>query len=80
METATIEERFIGFIAVETTTAEELTDYLLKKFDILGLTLANCRGQSYDNGSNMRGIHNGVQRRILNLNPLAFFVPCGSYS
>jgi hypothetical protein len=80
METATIEEHFIGFVAVETTTAEDLTDYLLKELEKLGLTLADCRGQSYDNGSNMRGVHNGVQRKILNLNPLAFFVPCGSHS
>lgn len=28
----------------------------------------------------MRGVRNGVQQKILNLNPLAFFVPCGSHS
>ncbi|XP_025421456.1 uncharacterized protein LOC112691424 [Sipha flava] len=43
METATIEEHFIGFVAVETTTAEDLTDYLLKELENLGLTLADCR-------------------------------------
>ncbi|XP_050546143.1 uncharacterized protein LOC126908274 [Daktulosphaira vitifoliae] len=80
METASIEEHFIRFVAVKKTTAEELTNYLLKELDKLGLNIANCRGQSYYNGSNMRGIQNGVQQKILNLNPLAFFVPCGSHS
>jgi len=38
------------------------------------------RGQSYDNGSNMRGKQNGVQKRILNINPRVFYVPCNSHS
>ncbi|XP_065650769.1 zinc finger MYM-type protein 1-like [Hydra vulgaris] len=38
------------------------------------------RGQGYDNGSNMKGKNVGVQKRILDLNPRAFFVPCGSHS
>lgn len=80
LETARIEEHFVRFVAVDTTTAEGLTDYLLNELEKLGLNLANCRGQSYDNDSNMRGVHNGVQQKILNLNPLAFFVPCGSHS
>lgn len=35
-------------------------------FDIM-----NCRGQSYDNASNMSGIYSGLQARIKTINPLA---------
>lgn len=31
------------------------------------------RGQGYDNGSNMKGIKQGVQQRVLNINPRALF-------
>ena len=38
------------------------------------------RGQSYDNGSNMKGKHQGVQRRLLDVNPRAFYSTCGCHS
>jgi hypothetical protein len=34
------------------------------------------RGQGYDNGPNMKGKHNGLQKRNLNINSRAFFAPC----
>ncbi|XP_033226097.1 uncharacterized protein LOC117178760 [Belonocnema kinseyi] len=40
----------------------------------------DIRGQCYDNGSNMRGQLKGVQSRILQINPRAFFVPCNPHS
>lgn len=79
-DTGEIEEHFVEFVAVEKTTGEKLADYIINKLEELGLSLANCRGQGYDNGANMRGEKSGVQRRILNINPLAFFVPCGCHS
>ncbi|CAH2325017.1 zinc finger MYM-type 1-like [Pelobates cultripes] len=75
-----IEEHFIGFIPVEKSTAEELTKTILFEIDELGLDIKNCRGQGYDNGANMRGEKSGVKTRILNINPLAFFTPCGCHS
>lgn len=79
-ETAEIEEYFLEFVAVEKTTAEMLSNYIINLLKELGLSIADCRGQGYDNGSNMRGEKSGVQRRLLDLNPLAFFVPCGCHS
>lgn len=79
-DTGEIEEHFVEFVAVEKTTGEKLADYIINKLEELGLSLANCRGQGYDNGANMRGEKSGVQRWILNINPLAFFVPCGCHS
>ncbi|KAK9723445.1 hypothetical protein QE152_g19216 [Popillia japonica] len=77
---AEIEEHFIGFLAVEKTTAESLTNYIITELEQLGISLQNCRGQGYDNGANMRGEKSAVQKRILDINPLAYFLPCGSPS
>jgi hypothetical protein len=46
----------------------------------LGVPPQNCRGQGYDNGANMRGEKSGVQRRLLEIYPLVFFVPCRCHS
>lgn len=73
-------ERFLEFIPNTGHTGEKLTNALLavlKKYDI---PLDLCRGQSYDNASNMSGIYNGVQAKIMELNPLAFFIPCSAHS
>ncbi|KAK9709387.1 hypothetical protein QE152_g26647 [Popillia japonica] len=75
-----IEEHFIGFLAVEKTTAESLTNYIIAELEQSGISLQNCRGQGYDNGANMRSEKSGVQKRILDINPLAYFLPCGSHS
>ncbi|GKC13724.1 zinc finger MYM-type protein 1-like protein [Tanacetum coccineum] len=34
----------------------------------------------YDNGSNMKGKHRGVQKKFLDINPRAFYTPCGCHS
>lgn len=47
---------------------------------ILSLDIDDIRGQGYDNGSNMKGKHNGVQKRLLEINPRAFYTPCGCHS
>ncbi|XP_074282852.1 uncharacterized protein LOC141607400 [Silene latifolia] len=44
------------------------------------LDIDNIRGQGYDNGSNMKGKHQGVQKRLLDINPRAFYTPCGCHS
>ncbi len=77
---AKIEESFVGFSAVTDTTGQGLAETLTATLENLGIDLLNCRGQSYDNGSNMRGIHRGVQALILEKNPDALFMPCASHS
>ncbi|RZC17397.1 hypothetical protein D0Y65_010267, partial [Glycine soja] len=37
-------------------------------------------GQGYDNGSNMKGKNQGVQRRSLDINPRAFYTSCGCHN
>jgi len=48
-------------------------------FNNLDIKIEDCRGQGYDGGSNMAGKNLGVQKRILDLNPRAFFVPCAAH-
>ncbi|GFX47960.1 zinc finger MYM-type protein 1 [Trichonephila clavipes] len=75
-----IEEHFVGFIAFAETTGEYITNSILQELERNGLDIQNCRGQGYDNGANMVGINKGVRTRILNINPKAFFTPCGCHS
>ncbi|XP_042016292.1 uncharacterized protein LOC121764317 [Salvia splendens] len=47
---------------------------------IIELNVADVRGQGYDNGSNMKGKHQGVQKRLLEINPRALYMPCACHS
>ena len=40
----------------------------------------DCRGQSYDNASNMSGRYGGMQARMKAINPLAVYIPCMAHS
>ena len=42
--------------------------------------VGDLRGQGYDNCSNMKGKHKGVQKKVLEVNPRAFYTPCGCHS
>lgn len=75
-----IKEHFIGFLESLNTSGKGLTQLILEEIKKLGLSIKNCRGQGYDIGSNMRGKMCGVQKRILEIEPRAFFVPCGIHS
>ncbi|KAK0147062.1 repressor of the inhibitor of the protein kinase [Merluccius polli] len=65
---ATVSDHFVGFLPVLDTSGAGLTDVFLKHMEKLGLAISKCRGQAYDNGSNMRGKNNGVQKRVLDIN------------
>ena len=56
-----------------------MTESLLGLLEQMKLPIENLCGQGYDNGSNMKGKENGIQKRVLNLNPSAFFVPCNTH-
>lgn len=73
-------ERFLTFINISSHTGEQLalylTDFLAKNEIDIGL----CRGQSYDNASNMSGKYTGMQAHIKMKNGLADYIPCASHS
>nr|XP_036234234.1 zinc finger MYM-type protein 1-like [Bactrocera oleae] len=75
-----VKEHFIEFLSVNESTGERLTEVIIDILNKYGLELNDCRGQGYDNGANMKGKNIEVQRRILDINPLAVYVPCGCHS
>ncbi|XP_058744364.1 uncharacterized protein LOC131616968 [Vicia villosa] len=75
-----VEESFLGFMNVDNTTGQGLFDVLQNELKKLDLDLFDVRGQGYDNGSNMKGKHQGVQKKFLDINPRAFYTPCGCHS
>lgn len=73
-------ERFLAFLENVGHKGEEMVEAVLGFLKTSGLIILDCRGQSYDNASNMTGIYKGLQIRIVGINPLAVFVPCGAHS
>jgi hypothetical protein len=75
-----IREHFLAFCPITDTTGAGLTSFITEELPKHNLDINNLRGQGYDNGSNMRGKNNGLQKRLLELNPRAFYVPCAAHS
>ncbi|XP_040210939.1 zinc finger MYM-type protein 1-like [Rana temporaria] len=65
-------ERFVTFLPSTGHKGEEMANALLKFLNNVGLSIQECRGQSYDNASNMS--------LILNLNKYAKYIPCFGHS
>ncbi|KAL7861615.1 hypothetical protein SRHO_G00130560 [Serrasalmus rhombeus] len=75
-----IKEYFLGYIDVEQTTGLNLSSVVRDKLKELGIPFENCRGQAYDNGTNMTEKKQGLQARLLQSNPRALFVACGAHT
>ena len=75
-----LKKTFFGYLRISDSTGKGLLDAFLEKATELQLELSDCRGQSYDNGANMKGKHSGVQARMLDINPKAVYVPCANHT
>lgn len=61
-------------------TGRGLFEVLQNGLKSLDLDLDNVRGLGYDIWANMKGKHQGVQKKLLDINPRAFYTPCGCHS
>lgn len=73
-------ERFLQFFPIKEHKAEYLTETVLKFLENYDIPIKNCRGQSYDNASNMAGKYSSLQARIKERCKFAIFVPCAAHS
>ncbi|XP_068229394.1 zinc finger MYM-type protein 1-like [Palaemon carinicauda] len=75
-----VREHFLGYVPLQETTGAFMAETILEEFKKMDLFIDNLRGQGYDNGINMKGKHSGVQKKILQRNPRALFVPCSAHT
>ena len=75
-----IEERFVKFLPIESYAGEALFNSVMNVLEEMGIDINNCRGQCYDNASNMSGAYKGVQARIKQISTLAQWVPCAAHT
>ena len=73
-------ERFLRFLNPESHSGEGIAQSLLQFFDQEGIDIHNCRGQSYDNASNMSGKYKGMQAVINRESENAIYIPCFAHS
>ncbi|XP_041366776.1 zinc finger MYM-type protein 1-like [Gigantopelta aegis] len=73
-------ERFVKFLHMQGHSGEQLAQNLSDFLAEHNISLSDCRGQSYDNASNMSGRYSGMQAHARKLNPLAEYVPCAGHS
>ena len=73
-------ERFMKFTPISGHNGETMTNVVLDTLHGHDLSIMDCRGQSYDNASNMPGKYRGLQARISEVNPLDVYVPCSAHS
>ena len=75
-----IREEFVGFVKLERVRASDIASAILTFLSNVGLSLADLRGQGYDGASNMSGEVSGLQRRILDKQPLALYTHCSGHA
>ena len=76
-----IDEYFVEFLKVDDTSRQCIFNEIISEIKSLELDINDVHGQGYDNGSNiMKGKKQGLQKRIIDINPKAFYTPCGCHN
>ena len=73
-------ERFLQVYDCEKKKGEDVCRVILSVIEEHNIDIGRCRGQGYDNGSNMSGCYKGVQILIMEKNPQAIFSLCSAHT
>jgi hypothetical protein len=73
-------ERFLCMEPCSAKTAQAITSLILRVLEEQRIDILRCRGQCYDNAAVMAGVHRGVQKKINDIVPEAFFSNCAAHS
>ena len=74
-----IHEEFLRFSSLNAMNAEAISKAILNKTEEYGLDMQKLIGQGYDGCSTMAGEVSGIQKRIRELYPKAYFMHCASH-
>ena len=80
MENTTPVERFVTSMPSQGHKAEDMFDGLMQCLDTHGIDIQHCRGQSYDNASDMSGRYNGLHAKVAAKSNLVAWIPCAGHS
>lgn len=72
-------ERLLEYVAMESITGAEVSKAIVDCLERHGLSINDCRAQTYDGAGNMSGRMNGAQAHIKRLEPLADYHHCASH-
>lgn len=75
-----VEERLLCFTDCSQKSGKAIAELILNKPKQYDIPLEDCKGQGYDNGSNMKGAYNGDQAIILSANSEAVYSACTCHS
>ena len=76
-------ERFLKFLPLTSHKCKDMADLektVLEKLNKSNIDVINCRGQSYNNTSNMGGTYKGMEAKIKKHCKYADYCPCASNS
>ncbi|XP_065664785.1 zinc finger MYM-type protein 1-like [Hydra vulgaris] len=74
-------ERFLTFLELQNHTGKGMAKQVLQYLrEVCSIDYSKCRGQSYDNAANMSGCYKGMQKKILEENEFAIYIPCAAHS
>ncbi|XP_065667803.1 uncharacterized protein LOC136088075 [Hydra vulgaris] len=73
-------ERFFCFLQIKSHDGKSLITDILDLLERYDIDITNCRGQAYDNASNMSGKYSGLQTCLKERSELAFYIPCAGHS
>ena len=74
-----IREEFLQFSKPLRTTGYHLAEEIKSALQELGIKLGNMRGQGYDGAASMSSTCVGVQARIMQDAPKAFYIHCSGH-